>query len=770
MKKIYFLLFLVLCHIEICAQSGYWDRSVFINLEPDKNVGYKYVQVEDESNDSVKKELITQSELSQNTNIQEISDRRFFVDSEVCYDGIIYESEIYRTQEGNPIIVLPRIVITMIPGNDISSIMNRLSDRLEIESFENNRYILKCKAYKSEEVLKIIKEINQFDGIDYFEPEMLIELKKDNTYYSEQYYLKNNTGGYDINVEPAWNITNGSSSIVVAVIDDGVEILHEDLGGRVLNGYTCGYPNDIGIPLNQSYWDSKSHGTACAGIIAASNNQIGIRGIASNVKLLPINIFPYQVTTYNLSGIASNIDIANAIRWAYVRSDVLSCSWQLSNSSNDISSAIHDAVTLGRNGKGCVVVFCSGNEGNISVAYPAYLNDVIAVGAVHQNGTIWDYSQRGFGLDLVAPSGNLGNGDVTTLDLSGTLGETSTNYMHNFGGTSAACPQVAGVAALMLSVNPELTASEVKNKLTSTATYLGSTSTYGSGLVNAWSAVMSAINAGIQGPTVINSDSKYTTGVSSDFTVTWSINDSFYNQYCLQQNTPSINQCTITWNSSHDMSNKTLTAIIKKNSSILATLTKNVYAHAGFKGTYYNGVTTKQVNLPYPMYVKRNANLSLQSPNLINSTVTHEGDATVSSFSFNSTTGTVNFYLSSLGTCVVKVYCDNGDMYGLPFIVTDNLNQLNMIIGDGQIEVSLVPVEDEEMRNLGSSDLVNDLTKGETQIWTLEVYNATTGEKVFSREVEGTSFTIDTTGWKPGVYVVRAIIGDEVLNEKVIVK
>lgn len=768
MKKIIVLILLFAYHIGMNAQLGYWLRSEFINLEPDITVGYKYVQVEGEKIDNDK---IQKNDSFENALIQRISDERFLVDSKQIVDSAFYESKIYRTYKGCPVVILPRIVISMLPDYDLSQIMNKLCDRVDIESSEGSRYILKCKVKKSDDVLNLIQEIRQFDGIDYFEPEMFLEVKTNNTYYSEQYYLKNNTGGVDINVEPAWNITNGSSDIVVAVIDSGVEILHEDLGGRVLNGYTCGYPNDIGIPLNQSVSDKKCHGTACAGIIAASNNQIGIRGIASNVKLLPINIFPYQVTINNLTGAASNIDIANAIRWAYARADVLSCSWSMDNSSSDVTSAIHDAVTLGRSGKGCVVVFSSGNEGNISVAYPAYLSDVIAVGAVQQDGTIWDYSQRGFGLDLVAPSGDCDyNGDVTTLDLSGTLGETSTNYMHNFGGTSAACPQVAGVAALMLSVNPELTASEVKNKLTSTATYLGSTSTYGSGLVNAWSAVMSALSAGIQGPTVINSDSKYTTGVSSDFTVTWSITDSFYNQYCLQQNTPSINQCTILWNSSHNMSNKTLTAVIKKNSSILATLTKNVYAHAGFKGTYYNGVTTKQVNLPYPLYVKRNANLSLQSPNLINSTVTHEGDATVSSFSFNSTTGTVNFYLSSLGTCVVHVYCDNGDVYGLPFIVTDNLNQLNMIIGDGQIEVSLVPVEDEEMRNLGSSDLVDDLTKGETSVWTLEVYNATTGEKVFSREVEGPSFTIDTTGWKPGVYVVRAIIGDEVLNEKVIVK
>ena len=72
-------------------------------------------------------------------------------------------------------------------------------------------------------------------------------------------------------------------------------------------------------------------------------------------------------------------------------------------------------------------------------------------------------------------------------------------------------------------------------------------------------------------------------------------------------------------------------------------------------------------------------------------------------------------------------------------------------------------------RNLGYTDLADNLLKSEPQEWTLEVFSATTGEKVFSQTVEGSSFTIDTTSWKPGVYVVRAVIGDEVLNEKVVV-
>lgn len=278
-------------------------------------------------------------------------------------------------------------------------------------------------------------------------------------------------------------------------------------------------------------------------------------------------------------------------------------------------------------------------------------------------------------------------------------------------------------------------------------------------------------NVNLIGNSVINNSSStyYVDSLPSGHTVSWSLSDSYYNQNCLTQDSPSANQCTITKNSTHSLIGATLTASIKRLGTVVQTLTKTISAKV-FAGTYYNGVTTKQVNLPSPLYVKRNANISLNSQNLVGATLTHNGNATVTQFSHNSSIGVLSLYFTSLGTRVVHVTCTDGLQYDVPFIVTDNVNQLNIVIGDGRIEASLIPVEDEEMRNLGSDNLVNDLAKGETSVWTLEVYNATTGEKVFGKEIEGTSFTIDTTGWKPGVYVVKAVIGDEVLNEKVIVK
>ena len=260
----------------------------------------------------------------------------------------------------------------------------------------------------------------------------------------------------------------------------------------------------------------------------------------------------------------------------------------------------------------------------------------------------------------------------------------------------------------------------------------------------------------------------YVQNLPNDMTVEWSLSDSYYSQNQMFQNAPSSNQCTIIRNSSHEMIGATLTATIKENNVVKQRLSKTVTLYNNLYGTYYNGVTTKNLSTSTPLYVKRNANLSFQSQNFVGATVTHEGDATVSSFSFNSSTGTANFYLSSLGTCLVKAIFD-GVQYALPFIVTDNLNQLNLVIGDGQIEASLMSVGEEGTRDLSSDDHVTELGDGEPLVWTLEVYTATMGEKVFSQTVEGSSFTIDTTSWKPGVYVVRAVIGDEVLNEKVVV-
>ena len=125
-------------------------------------------------------------------------------------------------------------------------------------------------------------------------------------------------------------------------------------------------------------------------------------------------------------------------------------------------------------------------------------------------------------------------------------------------------------------------------------------------------------------------------------------------------------------------------------------------------------------------------------------------------------------------TTLVTATCDNGDVFYLPVMTTNNNNQLNLVISEGSLEVSLVPVDNEDVEiqdAISNSDLISTYSdKSEHQVWLLEIYNAETGEKVFCQKMTEPSCSIDTTGWKPGVYVVKAIIGDEVLTEKVIVK
>ncbi len=248
--------------------------------------------------------------------------------------------------------------------------------------------------------------------------------------------------------------------------------------------------------------------------------------MSPNVLILPINIFPNTPDPFtNPSGAATNDQIAEAIDWSWNQgvADVLSNSWGGGAQSNNIDAAIGRARTQGRNNRGCPVVFASGNSNPFqNVLYPANLDGVITVGACNNaapSGDIWYYSDRGASMDLVAPSGDVNlSGDVTTTDRMGADGYEGGNYTQRFGGTSAACPQVSGIAALMLSVNPTLTETQVRNILQTTATDMGATgfdNTFGFGRANAAAAVNQALSVIYN----VSGDNNFCT-TSNNYTVT----------------------------------------------------------------------------------------------------------------------------------------------------------------------------------------------------------------------------------------------------------
>ncbi|MEZ4776946.1 MAG: S8 family serine peptidase [Bacteroidia bacterium] len=337
-------------------------------------------------------------------------------------------------------------------------------------------------------------------------------------FYADQFYL-NNTGQFvegnstsdvDIDAPEAWNLlpSLGSPDINVAVIDEGVEA-HEDLedgdgNSRVLTGYTTSDPlNGVGA---QEFAED-AHGQAISGIIAASHNNLGGNGIAPSVKILPVHIF--------IDGTSTISEIADGIDWAWRNgADVINNSWVFDFAAAPgfipaIETALDSAKTRGRNGKGCPIFFSAGqgtngNSGNDSVSYPANLSFVMAVGACTQKKQRPSYTNYGTGLDIVAPTSPTNVANIRVMDRMGDMGyNTSANYIANldfsdvnytkwFGGTSAACAQASGVAALLLSYDPTLSQSQVRNLIKSTTTPNGDTTKFGSGILNAAAALSAA--------------------------------------------------------------------------------------------------------------------------------------------------------------------------------------------------------------------------------------------------------------------------------------
>ena len=382
-------------------------------------------------------------------------------------------------------------------------------------------------AHNFRETLSVANAIAESGLVEWCQPDFVVEFKSTtlDPLFNQQYYLNNTgqTGGtsnVDIDAPEAWAISKGCDPVRVAVLDFGVEP-HEDLGSRYLTGFTALNPSGTGLPASSQF-----HGQACAGIIAASHdNNLGIAGVAPTSRIIPVNGF---LGINNVSKAADAIDAG----WRPTRgnADVLSNSWNWASAPSlaEISQAINDARTQGRAGKGAIVVFSAGNGGG-AIEFPANVEGVITVGAINKSGSLWGYSARGPELDLVAPSGN-GNstGDVVTMDLMNGSGANSTNYLSNFGGTSAAAPQVAGIAALMLSVNPNLTEAQVRTMLQQSATDMGSSgidNNFGHGRANAQKA-LSAAFGNITGPSIICSGGQYTlVNQPPGFSVSWSTNN-----------------------------------------------------------------------------------------------------------------------------------------------------------------------------------------------------------------------------------------------------
>ncbi len=390
-------------------------------------------------------------------------------------------------------------------------------------SFARNAYFVAAPADTGLAIFEMSERLLNENIVDLCHPELVCENRQrqlsEPQAFPQQWHLQpsvvngNNIDAH-ANVVNAWEIAQGEGT-VIAVIDDGFDLEHEEFSsvGKIV------FPRDAtGNDGDPSPGRRDNHGTACAGVACADGN-FGATGVAPKAKLMPIRL---------ASGLGSMAE-AEAFAWAAKNgADIISCSWgppdgvwfdpndpghnRVVPLPDSTRLAIEFALNQGRDGKGCVICFAAGN-GNENVENDGYasFDKVIAVAACNDFGTRSAYSDFGDSVWCTFPSNN---GDpsqtegIWTTDRSGNggynwgsdrLGDADGNYTNSFGGTSSACPGVAGVASLILSRNPSLRWEQVREILKNSCDRIdeaegqydkdGHSPFYGYGRVNARRAV-----------------------------------------------------------------------------------------------------------------------------------------------------------------------------------------------------------------------------------------------------------------------------------------
>ncbi len=309
--------------------------------------------------------------------------------------------------------------------------------------------------------------------------------KNNGTYHNGGYslpdYFPNCVAGADISLEPAWDITTGCSSVVIALLDTGMKMDHPEVAGRIIGGYD--FINNDNDPS-----DDQGHGSNVGGICFANGNDGGIHaGVNWNSKVLIVKVL--DENNYGLW-----VDIADGVIWAV---DNGASIINMSIGGTSPSQILQDAVQYAY-ANDIPVIVSAGNDNQNIPNYPASYPQTISVGATtcndaRVNNSAWGSNYHNT-VDLVAPGSSIYglryNGD---------------NFGYWFGGTSQATPMVTGVASLLLSINPNLTVEDIRTILRNTADdQVGDPSEdiagydihHGAGRLNAHQALLALTNAG----------------------------------------------------------------------------------------------------------------------------------------------------------------------------------------------------------------------------------------------------------------------------------
>ncbi len=343
-------------------------------------------------------------------------------------------------------------------------------------------------------VPQVVADLKRSSAVEFSEPNYLVHttvITPSDPGWADQY------GPVRIQAPQAWDIITGSITVTIAIIDTGVDLNHPDLAAKTWtnpgetgldgngndqrtngvdddgDGYVDDWRGWDFVNGDNEAQDDYGHGTHVSGIAAAaSDNGLGIAGIAWGARIMPLKIL-------DQAGNGSDSDVASAIVWA---ADHGAAIINLSLGGDTPASVMEAAVNYAHS-RGVTVVAAAGNSGTLDVLYPAAYANAIAVAATDVNDNRASFSSYGAEVDLAAPGAGIYS-TYWTLVGGSTYGTLS--------GTSMSTPHVAGVAALLASLPQFNTPDKIRTALEETALDRGTVCKdiyYGSGLVQAFAAL-----------------------------------------------------------------------------------------------------------------------------------------------------------------------------------------------------------------------------------------------------------------------------------------
>jgi hypothetical protein len=426
------------------------------------------------------------------------TDLRALTDNLAEDPSITFASPVFVGSDGGPVIITQDILVQFDPAISLDDAQQTLAElgigEVQDQAFGGleNAYRVRSLSRSGFDVLEAANRLAVREDVIFAEPDVIFtgrsaQAPPNDALFSSLWGLENTgqfsgVAGMDMQALDAWDLEEGENSIIVVVIDNGIQQNHPDLNQRPGDDFTT--DNGNGGPFN----NCDRHGTAVAGCVSAiKDNAIGVTGIAPGCRVASARC---MIANLDCSGgwTSQSSWTVSALNWA------TAIGARVTNNSNGygfISSAIASKYQSTRGNNGMVHFASSMNDGASSIGYPASISSVNAVGSIDSNGVRSSFSNFGTGLTFMAPGRS-----IQTTDRTGAVGYSATDY-HLISGTSFASPYAAGVAALAISMTPSLTSSEIESLLKATALDLGVPgydTTYGNGLVQAHDAVIEAYN------------------------------------------------------------------------------------------------------------------------------------------------------------------------------------------------------------------------------------------------------------------------------------